>query len=98
MTDAPIEREPRRVRPPHDVRDDRFEHLHTTDTATWRRIVRLDRLAALHEPLAGLPVTDYEHRIVEHLAGSDVPEVAVIVALLHRARAAHPLDGGGDRG
>lgn len=93
MTDpaALIEREPRRVRPLHDVRDDRFEHLMTSDPDAWRRAVRLDRVCALVEPLAGLTVTDLEHRILEHLAGSDVPEVAVLVALLHRARAARPL-------
>lgn len=88
----PIEREPSRVRPPYDTREDRFDHLHATDTQTWRRAVQLDRTAALSEPLAGLVITDYEHRHVEWLARSDTSTVAVFVALLHRARAAAPLD------
>lgn len=65
---ASIEREPRRVRPPYDQRDDRFDHLRATDTEAWRVAVRLDRLAALLEPLADLDVSDYEHRLLEHLA------------------------------
>lgn len=97
MTGEPIEREPRRVREPFDVRDDTFDHLRTTDTDAWRLAVRLDRVAALREPLAGLAVTDYEHRAVECLAGFDTATVAVFVALLHRARAAAPLHGEDDR-
>lgn len=87
-----IERSPLRVRPPHDVRDDRFDHLALTDPDAWRRVVHLDRLAALAEPLAGLPVTDYEHRHIDWLAAFDTSTVAVFASLLHRARAAAPLD------
>lgn len=87
---APIERAPRRVRPPHDTPDERLDGLRG-DTEVWRRAVRLDRQAALLEPLAELPVSELEHRYVEWLAGCDVPTVAVVVALLHRARAAAPL-------
>ena len=93
---APIEREPRRVRPPYDSSDPTFDHLRGNPEA-WRVAVRLDRVAALRKPLDGLPVSDYEHRHLEWLAGFDVPTVAVFVALLRRARAA-PLDGTeGDR-
>lgn len=53
--------------------------------------VRLDRVAALREPLAGLEVTELEHRVLEWLAGCDVGTVAVIVGLVHRARAGEPL-------
>jgi len=88
----PTKCEPRRGRPPYDTHDDRFDHLRATDTQTWRRAVQLDRTAALSEPLAGLAITNYEHRHVEWLAGSDTSTVAVFVALLHRARAAAPLD------
>ena len=92
---APIEREPRRVRPPFDTADPTFEHLHATSADAWRIAVRLDRVAALREPLDGLPVSEFEHRMIEWLAGFDVPTVAVFVALLHRARAAAPLPAGG---
>jgi hypothetical protein len=57
----------------------------------WRVAVRLDRVAALREPLAGLVVTELEHRLLEWLAGWDVGTVAVVVGVLHRARAAEPL-------
>lgn len=57
--------------------------------------VRLDRVAALHEPLLGLPVSDYEHRIIDWRAGWEIPTVAVVVRRLHAACAAAPLDGDG---
>lgn len=82
---------PRRVRPPYDSPDPRFDHLRGTDVEAWRVAVRLDRLAALREPLAGLVVTDLEHRVLEWLAGWDVGTVAVMVGLLHRSRAGEPL-------
>lgn len=88
---APIQREPRRVRPPYDVRDDRFEHLHATNTEAWRVAVRIDRLTALCEPLHGLEVTDYERGVLDWLAGWETSTVAVLAGLLHRARAAGPL-------
>ncbi|MGH3565496.1 MAG: hypothetical protein ACRDRH_05590 [Pseudonocardia sp.] len=99
MTSAhpPIQREPRSVRPPWEARDDRWDSLHRSDTDAWRVAVRLDRVLALREPLEGLEVTEYEHRHIEHLAAGDVPTVAVFVVLLHRARAAAPLDGVGPR-
>lgn len=87
----PIERAARAVRPPFDVRDDRLEHLAASNTHAWRVAVRLDKLAALLEPLHGLAVSDYEHRVLDHLAGDDMPTVAVYARLLHAARAAEPL-------
>lgn len=87
----PIEREPRRVRPPFDTRDDRFAHLMTTDPHGWRRAVHLDRVAALLEPLAGVEMSDREHAIIEWLAGWDIPTIAPVVRLLHASRAAAPL-------
>lgn len=88
---APIEREPRRVRPPHDTPDNRFDHLMTTDPTAWRRAVHLDRVAALLEPLAGVEVSDREHAVVEWIAGFDIHTIAPVVRLLHAARAAAPL-------
>jgi hypothetical protein len=87
-TDPPITSEPRRLRPPYDVPDPAFDHLRG-DTETWQTAVRLDRLAALREPLDGLTVTDYEVRYLRWLAEvGDTPTMAVIAALLRRARAA----------
>lgn len=94
MTAAPppLGHEPRSVRPPFAVRDDRFEHLHATDPDAWRRAVRLDREAALREPLAGLELSEREHAILTWLSGWDVPTIAPLVRMLHAARAAAPLD------
>lgn len=89
-THPPITCEPRRVRPPYDVRDDALDGI--TDTEAWRRARHLDRVAALHEALVGLNVTEYEHRLLEHIARRDLDEVAVVAALLWRARQAKPLD------
>lgn len=104
-THLPIIREPRRLRPPHDLPDHGFDHLMASDSDARRRALRLDRLAALIEPLAGLEVTDYEHGILEHLAqGGETHVVAVLAGLLWRAREAAPRidtglirDAGGDR-
>ncbi|MEN3268553.1 hypothetical protein [Pseudonocardia sp.] len=72
---APVERERWRVRLSYDIPDDRFDHLHASDTEAWRVAVGLDRLAALLEPLAGLEVCEYEHRLLEWLAGMDAHPV-----------------------
>ena len=88
---APLDHEPRSVRPPFDVRDDRFNHLRVTDPEGWRRAVHLDRVAALLEPLNGLDLSEREHAIVGWLAGWDIPTVAPVVRLLWAARAAVPL-------
>ena len=50
-----------------------------------------DRVAAVLEPLDGLPLGTYDRRMVEWLAGFDVPTVGGVVSLLYRARAARPL-------
>lgn len=96
MTAAPppLDHEPRSVRPPFAVRDDRFEHLHATDPEAWRRAVQLDRKAALREPPAGLELSDREHAVLTWLSGWDVPTIAPIVRMLIAARAVAPLDGG----
>ena len=90
---VPLDREPRSVRAPWTIRDDRFDSLQLTDPEGWRRAVHLDRVAALLEPLAGLSLSEREHAAVAWLAGWDIPTVAALVSLLHRARAAQPFDG-----
>jgi hypothetical protein len=85
-----IKHEPRRIRPPYDIRDDAFDHV-SPDEA-WRLAVQRDRVAALREPLNGLEVTEYEQRQLDWLAHGELGAVAVIAGLLHRARAAAPLN------
>ena len=90
MSTPPLDREPRCVRPPFTDRDDRFDHLRGSDPEAWRRAVQLDRLSALMEPLAGVELSEREHAVLTWVSGWDVPTVAAIVSLLHRARAAGP--------
>jgi hypothetical protein len=85
----PITREPRRLRPPYDQPDTTFDDLMTSEPDAWQRAVRLDRLAGLVEPLAGLDITEYEHGRLEYLADAlELHVVAVLAALLWRAREA----------
>lgn len=92
MSDDPtqlIHRAAHSVRAPYDVPDPTFDAV---DRAAWRQLRRLDREAALRDPVDGIEVTEYESRIVKHLAESSEPHVvAVLVALLWRARQAAPL-------
>ena len=87
----PLDHEPHSIRPPFDVRDDRFDRLQAVDPEAWRRAIHLDRVAALLEPLAGTDISEREHAIIEWLAGWDIPRVALVVRLLGAARAAVPL-------
>ena len=80
-------------RAPYDVHDTTFDEIEFTDTAVWRRLRRLDRVCALHEPLAGLHLTEHEEHIIDYLSGLETHVIAVLVALLWRAR----LDTGGAR-
>lgn len=81
-----LDEEPRAIRPPYD------QHR---PVAPGRDLaaVRGDYLAALTEPLTGLPLGAYDRRILTWLAGWDVPTIGAVASLLHRARAAAPLDG-----
>lgn len=92
LAPAPLEREPRAVRPPFDTRDDRWEHLHAVDPQGWRRALHLDRVAALLEPLDGLNLSDRERAALEWLAGWDIPTIAPLVRVLWAARQAPPVD------
>src|SRR3981081_2197429 len=96
-TFGPIEREPRRVRPPYEGWDTEIWHrrfgVETADQ--WRDRLHADALAALLEPLAGLDVSACERRQLEWLTGWETSTIAVVAALLHRARAARPLVSGG---
>jgi hypothetical protein len=52
-----------------------------------------DCAAALREPLAGIELGAYDERILTWMRETlDQPTITVIASLLHRARAAQPLD------
>lgn len=80
----PLDTEPVSVRAPFDIRRPLVRDVNA---------VLLDYLAALHEPLAGIPLGTYDERILTWLAGWDVPTVGTVASLLHRARAARPPAG-----
>src|SRR5436190_24177627 len=87
----PITSEPLAIRPPYDHRDPSSpQRLHETVHQWWDRRLA-DGLAALSEPLEGIDVSDYELGTLEWLTGREDRRIAVIAALLHRARAAQPL-------
>jgi hypothetical protein len=82
----PLDREPVSVHPPYDRRRPLID-----DSAAARR----DRRDALAAPLAGITLGVYDVRMLDWLALSDIPTVGAVASLLHRARAAAPLDEGG---
>jgi hypothetical protein len=49
---------------------------------------RLDRRNALTEALTGIELGEYDQRMLDWLAGWDIPTVGTIVSLLYRVRAA----------
>lgn len=86
---GPLEQEPRSIRPPFNIRDDRNPlHRHGLTSDEWRREVRTYAAAALREPLEGVELGAYDERIIEWLAGWDIPTIGTVVSLLHRARRA----------
>ncbi|GAA4855364.1 hypothetical protein ACFQ34_03860 [Pseudonocardia benzenivorans] len=82
----PIENPPLRLRPPHDQPDEMRHQMFGFETADeWRSRIHIDNRAALLEQLDGVPLGDYDHRIIDWLARWDVPTIAVVASLLRRA-------------
>lgn len=97
-TFGPIEQEPRSLRPPYEEPDNELAPPSIggkTATEHWRERLRTERMRALLEPLDELEVSAYERRMLEWLTGWETATVAVVAALLHRARAARPVSSGG---
>jgi hypothetical protein len=88
---GPITTAPLRVRPPYDQRDIAGDQGPNETIYQWWDRRRADGLAALLTPLADLDVSDYERHTLYWLTGREDSTIAVVAALLHRARAAHPL-------
>lgn len=70
---GPIESCPNSLTPPH-------AEYHHEGSTQFR--------GALLQAVDGVELGAYDRRIIDWLAGWDVPTVAVVVSLLHRARAA----------
>lgn len=93
---GPLHHAPRRIRPPFDA--DTYlpaDHQRADETPDqWRARTQADTVAALLEPLAGIELGPYDHKILGWLADWDIDTVGTIASLLYRARAAGPIGGG----
>lgn len=85
---APLQHEPRRIRPPFDVAvpDPTDGHHFGETTAEWQTRRQVDRVTALLEPLDGIELGEYDHRIIEWLATWDTSVIGTVASLLYRAR------------
>jgi hypothetical protein len=88
---GPLTSAPLRVRPPYDQRDIAGDQWQNETVHQWWDRRRVDGLDALLTPLEGIDVSDYERDTLQWLTGREDSTIAVVAALLHRARAAHPL-------
>jgi hypothetical protein len=92
---GPLNHEPRRVRPPFDVADDKTQQRHGETADQWRTRIRRDRQDALLEALDGVVLGEYDHRIVEWLSTWEPGTVAAVVSWIYRARQAGEQSAGG---
>lgn len=86
---APLQREPHRIRRPFDVAvvpDSANEHRFGETSAESQTRRHADRVAALLEPLDGIELGEYDHRIIEWLATWDTSVIGTVASLLYRAR------------
>ena len=88
---GPITSTPLRVRRPYDQHDIVGDQLPSETVHQWGDRRCADGLDALLTPLQGTDVSDYERHTLHWLTGREDSTIAVIAALLHRARAAQPL-------
>jgi hypothetical protein len=85
---TPIVRAPWALTPPYDAKDSRlFKRRGESHADAHQRLVAL-KLAVLLAALDGVPVSDYERDILSWVACWETHTVAVLAALLRRARAA----------
>lgn len=96
-TCGPLDEEPRGLRPPYTLRDPERDQRAGERTETWRVRMHADKFAALLDPLDGIELGAYDRRILDWMAGWDIPTVATIASLLHRTRQASPVGRGGAR-
>ena len=88
---GPITSAPLRVRPPYYQRDIAGEQGQNETVQQWWDRRGVDGMDALLTPLAGIDLSDYERHTLQWLTGREDSTIAVVAALLHRARAAQPL-------
>ena len=91
---GPLDRAPRRIRPPFNG-DYLLDPPHPGETIDqWRDRRHTDATQALLEPLAGIELGDYDRKILDWLANWDTDTIGTLASLLYRARAAGPIGGG----
>jgi hypothetical protein len=88
---GPLSSAPLRVRPPYDQRDIAAEQGQNETLDQWWDRRCADGMTALLTPLEGLDLSDYERHTLNWLSGREDSTIAVVAALLHRARAADSL-------
>lgn len=96
ITHAPLNREPRRIRPPFDADtyEPRIEQRADETADQWRARYEANDVNALLEALEGVELGTYDRKIINWLANWDTGTVGTIASLLYRARAAGPIGGG----
>jgi hypothetical protein len=85
---APIARAPWALAPPYDAKDSRlFRQPH--ESLNTARVIAM-KVAAMLEPLDGLPVSAHERDVLSWVGCWETHTIAVLAALLRRARQAPP--------
>jgi hypothetical protein len=86
---GPLQRAPRRIRPPFDVATYApTERMAEETVEAWRARGHVDRVSALTEALDDVELGAYDRRIIEWLADWDVSTVGTVASLFYRAREA----------
>lgn len=89
-SDAPITRAPWALTPPYDTKDRRlFRQPDESYERAHRRLVAL-KVDVMLAALDGLPLSDYERDVLSWVACWETHTIAVLAALLRRARQAPP--------
>jgi hypothetical protein len=88
---APILGAPRAPSPPYDVKDRTLFRQDTESVEQGHCRLVNRKLAVLHEPLDEVPLSTYECQVLAWVACWETHTVAVLAALLRRARQATPL-------
>lgn len=89
-SDVPILRAPWALTPPYDTKDSRlFRQPGESNERAHRRLVAL-KVDVMLEPLDGLPLSGYERDVLSWIGCWETHTIAVVAALLRRARQAPP--------
>ncbi|HEX7658117.1 MAG TPA: hypothetical protein VF444_01455 [Pseudonocardiaceae bacterium] len=89
---GPLDAAPRGVRPPFDRPTPALLDRQADEYAEgWRERRHAEKVSALLAPLAGIELGAQDRRVIEYLAGDEIPTIGTVASLLYRARAAGDL-------